>query len=74
MTVKAPVQPARPMSRQQMRARLEQAFEDIALLVGKSVEEQHRLLGLRAILTDAWEATQPDEAPEFEVGSARRSA
>lgn len=60
---------ARPITRQRMRTRLEEAFEDIAMILAQKHSEIERLVEVRSILTDAWDGTQPDEAPVFEISA-----
>lgn len=67
MTTKAPIQPLKPLPRQGFRSRLEQAREDIARLTAAKSQDLQTLYGLMAITDDLWEATQPDEAPEYEL-------
>ena len=64
---KTTTQPRRPMPRQGFRVRLEQAREDIARLTAAKTNEVQTLYALMQITDDLWEATQPDEAPEFET-------
>lgn len=59
--------PYRPATRQQVRARLEQAREDITRLLAMKYEELAVLHAQLAITAELWEATQPDAAPEFEL-------
>ena len=62
-----PVMPRKPMPRQGFRTILEQAREDIARLTAAKTEDLQTLAGLMHITDELWQATQPDEAPEYEV-------
>lgn len=60
------VMPRKPLSRQAIRSRLEEAREDLAMILAGTLTTQaqiHRAIG---ITDELWSATQPDEAPAFE--------
>lgn len=67
MTQKAPIQPVKPMSRQDFRRVLEESREDIARLMAAKTNDLNVLYGLLNTNTTLWLATQPDEAPEYET-------
>lgn len=57
----------KPLPRQEFRVRLDQARKEIAEMATTTARDLQRLQQLMAITDDLWEATQPDEAPEYEL-------
>lgn len=63
----------RPTSQRNLRGQLEKAREEVALMMGMAIQAQQHGYTALAITDLLWEATQPDEAPPFEL-SVRATA
>lgn len=63
------VQPRKPLTRQAIRTQLEAQRERLAnLIVYGHSADRPSLVEIFATTTVLWEATQPDDAPEFVPG------
>ena len=69
MTTATRPAPLRTITRQYTRRRLEEAMEDVALLLAQIHNDTDRLHDVRGILAEIWEGTQPDAAPELEIST-----
>ena len=54
------------LSKAELRSVLEQAMEDVALLMGESMTCQQRLLEVRGLCADVWKMADLGDVPEFE--------
>lgn len=74
MTTKPPIEPVKAMSRQAIRRVLEADREEIVRQIHSKAGDIQSLYALLSTNTTLWEATQPDEAPEFEATISVRKA